>query len=71
LELETGVPRRALGPSLGALDARSVGGPSAPCSHLIDLPEGKSETAIGTVVSGIVNEFLPRSTLPEMVPNPY
>ena len=42
--------------------------------HLIiwmDLPEAGSATAIATVVSGIVNDFLPGSTLIEMVQNPY
>jgi len=48
--------------------------PVGAAQHLIvwiDLPQAGSETAIGTVVSRIVNDFLPGSTLTEMVPNPY
>ena len=37
----------------------------------IDLSEPGLETAIATVVSGIVNDFLPGSTLAEMVKNPF
>jgi hypothetical protein len=37
----------------------------------IDLPHEGLETAIAAAVSGIVNDFLPGSTLTEMVPNPY
>ena len=37
----------------------------------IDVPEPGLETAIGAVVSGIVNDFLPGSTLIEMVKNPF
>jgi hypothetical protein len=42
--------------------------------HLIvwlDLPEEGLETAIATVVSGIVNDFLPGARLAEMVRNPF
>jgi hypothetical protein len=37
----------------------------------IDVPEPGLETALGAVVSGIVNDFLPGSTLTEMVQNPF
>ena len=48
--------------------------PLGQAQHLIvwiDLAEPGSEPEIAIVVSGIVNDFLPGSTLIEMVENPF
>jgi hypothetical protein len=63
LALDTRWPRSMLAPYT----------PAGGVQHLVvwvDLPEPRAEAAIGAVVSGIVNDFLPGSTLAEVVKNP-